>query len=318
MNEDEIKKIILDSYLKILKREADIDGLNYYLDLMKKGEINQEKLENILTNSDEFIGYKQIEKSLSKKLKNYDQIKIPKIVAMYRIRNEARWIEKSLEQTSKICQEIVILDDCSTDNTVEICKKFSNVVEIHERKEQLPLDEVRDRNIVLELALKLNPDYILIIDGDEVLMNNSKEILYEELSVLYPEAKIVYLQILDVWDKSNQIRIDGLYGKTWRPSLLKIDKTLPPLKFIPTKYPGNLHCGSIPSNTIGIDNSIRSNAKIIHCASLDESIRSQKYQWYVNKDPDSPLTDNYQHMIGARGHFSGDILKFKSIPLFLS
>ena len=80
MDEDEIKKIILDSYLKILKREADIDGLNYYLDLMKKGEINQEKLENILTNSDEFVGYKQIKNSTSKKLNNHDRKKIPKIV----------------------------------------------------------------------------------------------------------------------------------------------------------------------------------------------------------------------------------------------
>ena len=38
----------------------------------------------------------------------------PKIVATYRIKNEERWIEKSLKAASEICQEIVILDDGST------------------------------------------------------------------------------------------------------------------------------------------------------------------------------------------------------------
>ena len=68
MNEKQIKNIIRNSYLKILQREPDIEGLSYYIDLMKKGEINEEKLEHILRNSDEFVGYKQIESSSSKKL----------------------------------------------------------------------------------------------------------------------------------------------------------------------------------------------------------------------------------------------------------
>ena len=113
-----------------------------------------------------------------------------KIVAMYRIKNEERWIEKSLESASEICQEIVILDDCSTDNTVSICKKFPNVVEIHERKEELPLDEARDRKEVFLMALKRNPDYVLSLDADQILAPNSKEILDEEINIIYPENSV--------------------------------------------------------------------------------------------------------------------------------
>jgi len=51
MNEKQIKNIIRNSYLKILQREPDIEGLSYYIDLMKKGEINEEKLEHILRSS---------------------------------------------------------------------------------------------------------------------------------------------------------------------------------------------------------------------------------------------------------------------------
>ena len=75
MNDDEIKNIVRQTYLKILKREPDIDGLNYFSDLMNKGELNEEKLENILINSDEFVGYKQ-KKSLPVK-ENENLTKVP-------------------------------------------------------------------------------------------------------------------------------------------------------------------------------------------------------------------------------------------------
>lgn len=82
------------------------------------------------------------------------------IVAMYRVKNEGRWIQKSLESISDLCSKIVILDDGSTDDTVEICKSFSNVVDIH-HQENVPLDEHRDRTNLLTMALKQNPDYLL-------------------------------------------------------------------------------------------------------------------------------------------------------------
>ena len=56
---------------------------------------------------------------------------LPNIVAMYRIKNEEKWIKKSLESVLDICSEVVILDDGSTDDTLSICKKFPNVVDIH-------------------------------------------------------------------------------------------------------------------------------------------------------------------------------------------
>ena len=46
----------------------------------------------------------------------------PKIVAMLGIKNEERWIAKTLESLEEICDSIVILDDGSEDNTVKICE----------------------------------------------------------------------------------------------------------------------------------------------------------------------------------------------------
>ena len=236
---------------------------------------------------------------------------------MYRVKNEERWIEQSIKSVYDFCDEIVIFDDNSTDNTKKICSQFDKVVDIHTKTDS-SFDEARDRNLLLNMALKRNPDLLLSLDGDEIFLPDSGKIIQEEIDILYPEAHVFEFQLLTLWDIPNQVRWDGAFSSFWQKRMFRLKHQPSDLKINDSPYPGNLHCGSIPSNTIGIDNSIRSNAKIIHCASLDESIRSQKYQWYVNKDPDSPLTDNYQHMIGARGHFSGDILKFKSIPLFLS
>ena len=44
-----------------------------------------------------------------------------KVVAMYRIKNEERWIKQSIESIYDFCDEIVVLDDNSTDNTKKIC-----------------------------------------------------------------------------------------------------------------------------------------------------------------------------------------------------
>ncbi len=239
----------------------------------------------------------------------------PKIVAMYRIQNEERWIEKSLEQTSKVCQEIVILDDCSTDNTVNICKKFPKVVDIYERKELLPLDEVRDRNLLLQMALKRNPDYVLALDGDEILMPNSKEILFEELNVLYPKNLVFSFQVLYIWDTPDQFRFDGTYGHVWRPRLFKIKNQPTDLCYKNSIYPGNLHCNSIPDNTIGLDSHTRSNIKILHYGYYDDKIRTQNYNFYTSHDVENKEDDSYMFLISGKGSWSGpNGMEFQKLP----
>ena len=51
------------------------------------------------------------------------QMVCPKIVAMLAIKNEERWIAKTLESLEEICDSNVILDDGSEDDTVYICEQ---------------------------------------------------------------------------------------------------------------------------------------------------------------------------------------------------
>ena len=240
-----------------------------------------------------------------------------KTIVMYRLKNEERWIKHSIESIYDFCDEIVIFDDNSTDNTKKICTKFNKVVDIYTKTEP-SFDEARDRNFLLDMALKRKPDVLLSLDGDEIVLPDSGKIIREEIDILYPESNVFEFQLLTLWDNSNKIRIDGAFSSFWQKRMFRLKDQPSKLKIYDSIYPGNLHCGSIPTNTVGIEHPVRSNAKIFHCASLDESLRTKKYDWYLSKDPNNPLTDNYQHMLGAKGRFSGSTLKFKKIPNVLS
>ena len=309
MNEAEIKEIIHNCYLEILEREPDPEGLNHYLKLMKDGEIDKNKLEEILKKSDEFVGYKQHKETISEKIENKNQNKDPKIVAMYRIQNEERWIEKSLEQTSEICEEIVILDDCSTDNTVNICKQFSSVVDLYERKENLPLDEVRDLKMIWEMALKRKPDFILKIDGDEIIMPNSKEILLNEITNLHSEEHVFAFQFLSIYEKPNQYRDDTTFKDAWQVRLIKITDETKNLEFKESKYPGNIHCFPLPPTKFI---PIRSEMKILHYSYYDKEKRFQNYQYYNKIDPNRSEFDFYKGQIA--GDIDPSIIKLKTLP----
>ena len=236
-----------------------------------------------------------------------------KIIVMYRVKNEERWIEQSIKSIYDFCDEIVVFDDNSTDNTKKICTGFDKVVDIHTKTDS-SFDEARDRNLLLKMAVKRKPDVLLSLDGDEIFLPASGKIIEEEIDILHAEEHVFEFQLFTLWDSFNQIRVDGAFSSFWQKRMFRLKDQPSDLKIIDSPYPGNFHCGSIPSNTVGMNNSVKSNAKIFHCASFDESLRKKKHDWYVSRDPDNPLTDNYQHMLGAKGRFSGSSLKFETIP----
>lgn len=237
-----------------------------------------------------------------------------KIVVSYRLKNEEKWIEKSINSILDLCSDIVILDDGSTDSTLEICKSFDKVTDIF-HQENLPLDESRDRNKLLQMSLRQKPNFILSLDGDEILMENSKHILNDELNIFYKHKHVFEFQVLTLWDKLNQIRFDGAHSNIWQKRLFRLKDQPKNLKIFDSAFPGNLHCGSIPNNTLDVETPVKSNVKILHMGKFEQSLRQKKYEWYTQTDPDNNLTDNYQHLINSKGRFSGKQgFEFENIP----
>jgi len=85
-------------------------------------------------------------------------------------KNEEWIIDKTLSILSKFCHKIIILDDSSTDNTLNIANKYSKVHIFHRK----PRNEIWERNEAeglqecFNLTKQFNPDYILMLDADEV------------------------------------------------------------------------------------------------------------------------------------------------------
>jgi len=77
------------------------------------------------------------------------------------VKNESGCIEACLNSV-KGADEIVIVDTGSTDDTIEICKRYTKKVYSDPWKD----DFAYSRNVSLR---KCKSDFILIIDADEVL-----------------------------------------------------------------------------------------------------------------------------------------------------
>lgn len=98
-----------------------------------------------------------------------------KIVGITRIRNEENVIQYTLDHLKNFCDEIYVYDDCSTDNSVTICKNHSKVKGVIENKtwEQDPkkrlILEGTQRQAIYELCLESKPDWVYYFDADEFI-----------------------------------------------------------------------------------------------------------------------------------------------------
>ncbi len=208
-----------------------------------------------------------------------------KIVGMLRVRNEARWIERVIASLKPACDEIVMLDDHSFDCTVNISEGLGAIVH---RSPFCGLDETRDKNWLLERVAERRPDWIVAIDGDEEIAPGGAALI-RRLAGTYGE--IFRFQVLYLWDRPDQIRVDGVYSHISRPSMFRYR---PGLKFAATRNGGNFHCGNVP---FGMERPRDSGVELLHWGYLDQADRVRKYRWYNQHDPNNRVEDGYRHMV---------------------
>ncbi len=131
------------------------------------------------------------------------------ISAIILTHNDEATIAKTLESLTW-CDEIIIIDDGSTDNTLPIAKKFTNKIFKH----PLYNDFAAQRNFGLT---KAGGDWVLFVDSDEVvsdaLAKEIKEIVRNDNTVGY------FIKRRDVmWGRELK------YGEQGRMKLLRLAK----------------------------------------------------------------------------------------------
>ena len=92
---------------------------------------------------------------------------MPKISAVVAVKNEERNIRACLDAV-KWADEIIIVDDCSSDRTVEICREYGAKVLVNDAGGSFH----KNKNLGLENA---SGDWLLSLDADEVVSAGLKE-----------------------------------------------------------------------------------------------------------------------------------------------
>lgn len=90
---------------------------------------------------------------------------MPKLVVMLRVKDGMRFASDWLQCFEKLADEIVVLDNGSTDGTYELLQAHPKVVDSARTE---GYNEGRDKNMLYAMLRKRKPDWCLWIDIDEI------------------------------------------------------------------------------------------------------------------------------------------------------
>ncbi|MBI4016103.1 MAG: glycosyltransferase family 2 protein [Candidatus Aenigmarchaeota archaeon] len=97
------------------------------------------------------------------------------ISAVVVAKNEEDKIEKCLNHLQWV-DEIIIIDNGSTDNTVELCRKYTYNIHSYNKPVLIPFLQ----NIGIQRATK---DWVIIIDADVIVTKEAKEEIIEKINL---------------------------------------------------------------------------------------------------------------------------------------
>ena len=175
------------------------------------------------------------------------------ICGFLKMYNESENIKICLEQMKKICDEIVICDCDSTDNSVEIAKQYtSHIISVP----NVFSDELIHKQKLLEVALSLKPKWILWLDPDEVLDARAAAGV-KQICEYGSEFDVdgFNLHTYNLWGSKSWLRTDSLFFEKWD---VKLWRNTGKLKF--NEVPG-LHQ---PQHPAGMQRIIPCNLQCIH------------------------------------------------------
>ncbi|GAB6171934.1 hypothetical protein JCM15765_14120 [Paradesulfitobacterium aromaticivorans] len=216
------------------------------------------------------------------------------------VSNESdRYLESVLKHAVQYIDAAVILDDASDDNTVEICQTILQDVPLTLVSNPEPgfHNEIILRKQLWEMAAATGPDWILLLDADEVFEDKAPAVLRE----LAAHSDIYHysFRLYDMWAE-NSYREDTYWSahKVYRPFMVRY---VPGFNYLWQETPQ--HCGRLPKNIYELPGET-SQLRIKHLGWLKPEDRLAKYKRYQRLDPGAiyGIREQYESILNPQPH----------------
>ena len=165
-----------------------------------------------------------------------------------RVKNEEKYLERSLESMRALCAPVVVLDDGSTDKTSEIARGFEFVK--YHKQDAREMNEARDRGFIFQRAWELQPEWVLTVDGDEMLPKRTPQAILDHIENIGKQFNIIHLAIAFMWHDDWCVDFDT--GPFWHHRMYRCTEARGESIFESMKIHGappfghGLHCGPVP------------------------------------------------------------------------
>lgn len=213
----------------------------------------------------------------------------PKLTAGIRVKNGERFAEECLRELSDYVDEIVVLDDGSTDRTLDICRGFKKVRQIVSHAKTW-FHEGIDRNTVLALVKNTSPEWILFPDIDEVIEDRIKNEI--EGMMGRSDVSLYAFPFFHFWRSRTHYRVDGKWGKETREfPIPRLVRNQPGLF-----YPVDQALGSAQVRGV-VGAALKSDIRVQHYGHLYKDVSDGKLDLYSKLDPNN----DYRFMVDEEG-----------------
>jgi len=197
-----------------------------------------------------------------------------KLIAMMLVKNEEhRYLREVLQDLLHYVDEIVILDDGSTDKTLTICNSFKGVFAQTLGISLWKTNEKLARETLYKITIERNPDFILATDADELFEDRFKQEVRQMMKQSFNWYSFNWYHF---WTPDSYSRI----SKSSMKSLRRLFRYCPQKYF---SFPiGPHHCGSTPEWVRFNDQGKETDIRVKHLGFIRKEDRLRRIQ--INKD----------------------------------
>jgi hypothetical protein len=219
---------------------------------------------------------------------NYTAKNKLKIICLTPIYNEEKNILRFLKNNSSFVDGFIFLDDCSSDNSLDLLK-HEKILKIIKKEQRDNFDDLENRNLLLKEVQNYDVDWILFLDADEDLYLPQ---LAEFRSFLEEtHFEVIKFKRVHLWDSTKEYRLDYPYsyeGIQFRERLFRKKENM-------EITGGRLHFSPVPYKS---SLTINSEFVMLHYGFLSKEDRLKKYNDYTKKyDSNLKYQKSYEHFL---------------------